>query len=120
MGTVHCKRLHVQNLVRVGGLGRLRTTLGGNALEKILCYGLVFALEWFDEDDAVVWLGLFGVETLDADRHVCCFLIASRFCCVLNVNPRSDIVQWSVENTEYYEKWKSQNPVVRVWNNSDL
>lgn len=53
---------------------RIRTTLCGNALEKILGYGLILALEWFDEDYSVVWLGLFGVEALNAERHGVLFL----------------------------------------------
>lgn len=51
----------------------MRTTLGGDALEEVLGYGLIFALEWFDEDYSVIWLGFFGVDTLDAERHSDCF-----------------------------------------------
>lgn len=46
-----------------------RTTLGGDALEKVLCNGLIFAWEGFDEDDAVVGLRLLGIQTLDSERH---------------------------------------------------
>lgn len=44
----------------------------GYALEEILCYGLIFALEWFDEDDSIVGLRFLRVETLDAERHGVC------------------------------------------------
>lgn len=55
----------------------LHTTLCGDALEKVLRYGLIFALEWFDEDDALVGLLLLLVKAQDAERHGDC-LIASR------------------------------------------
>lgn len=79
MGTVHGKRLLVCSQVQCeNNLGIPRTTLSGNALEKILRYGLIFALEWFDENNSVIRLGFLCVEALNAKRHGAYFLIASR------------------------------------------
>lgn len=45
------------------------TALRSNALKKVLGHSLMRALERLDEDDALVWLALFGIEALDADGH---------------------------------------------------
>lgn len=39
-------------------------------LEEILGNGFIWSFQWFDEDDALVWLGFLGVETLDSKRHL--------------------------------------------------
>lgn len=58
-----------------------RTALCGNPLEEILGYGLIFPFEWFDENDAAVWLGFLCVEALDAHRHCDCVLDELRHNC---------------------------------------
>lgn len=79
MGTAHGKRLRMCSRDAVGEpLGKGSTTLSGDSLEKVLRYGLIFSLDWFDENYSVIRLGLLCVEALDAKRHGACFLIASR------------------------------------------
>lgn len=46
----------------------LHTALCGDALEEVLGNGLIFALEWFDEDDAKIRLRLLCIETLDTEH----------------------------------------------------
>lgn len=40
-----------------------------DAFEKLESDASAWAWQWFDEDDAVVWVRLLRVQTLDADWH---------------------------------------------------
>lgn len=54
---------------REGRSGTL-TALRCDSLEEVLRRLLVWPFERLDEDDAVVWMRLLGVDALDSERHL--------------------------------------------------
>ena len=58
-----------RKLWRRGGRWK-RTALRCYPLEEVLRYGFVRALEGLNEDYSIIGMRLFGIEALDAERHV--------------------------------------------------